>query len=121
MASSNRPHAPVLDAFVGLSAVDGRAISGEAHLTQSMRKIITTPIGTRTMNRLFGSKVPRHLGAPMTRGLVADVVSDAADAISTWEPRVQLKRIVVAEVEPGRLGMTIIDRQDRAYPLGALS
>lgn len=117
MASSSNP----LDAFIGLSSVTGRALTGEAHLTQSMRKIITTPIGSRTMNRLFGSKVPRHLGAPMTRGLVADVVSDAADALIKWEPRVQLKRIVVAEVEAGRLGMTVIDRQGRVYPLGVLS
>lgn len=117
MAASNRSQAPVLDAFVGLSAVDGRAISGEAHLTQSLRDIITTPIGSRVMRRDYGSRVPRLLDAPMTRGLVAAV----AEAVAAWEPRIQLKRVVVTEITPGRLALALIDRAGRRFDLGAAS
>lgn len=121
MAASNRSQAPVLDAFVGLSAVDGRAISGEAHLTQSLRDIITTPIGSRVMRRDYGSRVPRLLDAPMTRGLVADVVAAVAEAVAAWEPRIQLKRVVVTEITPGRLALALIDRAGRRFDLGAAS
>ena len=117
MASSTRH----LDAFIGLSSITGRAISGEAHLIQSLRDIITTPIGSRVMRRDYGSRVPRLLDAPMTRGLVADVVAAVAEAVAAWEPRIQLKRVVVTEITPGRLALALIDRAGRRFDLGAAS
>lgn len=115
MAASDRP----LDTFIGMSAANGRALSGEAHLTQSLRDIITTPIGSRVMRRDYGSRVPRLLDAPMTRGLVADVVAAVAEAVAAWEPRIQLKRVIVTEIAPGRLTLALIDREGRRFDLGA--
>lgn len=117
MAASNRP----LDTFIGLSAANGHALSGDAHLTQSLRDIITTPIGSRVMRRDYGSRVPRLLDAPMTRALIADVVAAVAEAVAAWEPRIQLKRVVVDEITPGRLALVLIDRDGRRFNLGAAS
>lgn len=92
-----------LDGFIGLSADTGAARSGEAHLRQSIRDILTTPIGSRVMLRDYGSRIPRLLDAPMTKGFVADVVAACADALIRWEPRITLKRVIVRVPAPGRV------------------
>lgn len=117
MALSTLP----LSAFTGLSAVTGRALSGEAHLTQSLRDIITTPIGSRVMNRAYGSRVPFLLGQPMNRALIADVVAAVAEAVATWEPRVKLQRVLVRDMGPGRLALDLIDRAGRRLVLGEVT
>lgn len=117
MASSTLP----LAAFIGLSAATGQTVTGDAHLIQSLRDIITTPIGSRVMRRDYGSRVPRLLDAPMTRGLVADVVAAVAEAVAAWEPRIQLKRVVVVEIAPGVLRLDLIDSHGRRFTLGAAS
>lgn len=37
----------------GISATTGRPLSGIDHLRQSIRDILTTPIGSRVMRRLY--------------------------------------------------------------------
>lgn len=116
MATSNLS----LMTFTGLSSVTGQTVSGIAHLTQSLRDIITTPIGTRVMRRDYGSRVPFLLDQPMSRALVADVVAATAEAVSQWEPRIRLARIAVTEMVPGQLSMALIDRDGIRYELGAV-
>ncbi len=117
MAASDLSYA----AFTGLSATTGAAVSGVDHLIQSLRDIITTPIGSRVMRRDYGSRVPFLLDAPMSRGLVADIVAAVAEACAEWEPRVRLKRIVVAEASPGRLVLALIDHEGRQLDVAALT
>lgn len=96
-----------LDGFIGLSAGSGAAVSGDAHLRQSIRDILTTPIGSRVMQRTYGSRIPELLDAPMSRGFVADLVAAAAEAITEWEPRVQLKRVQVKSAAPGKVSIDL--------------
>lgn len=97
-----------LEDYRGLGSADGLAVAGEAHLRQSIRDILLTPIGSRVMNRAYGSNAPALLDAPMNPGTVADLVAATAEALYAWEPRVTLKRVVVVAAEAGRLGLDLL-------------
>jgi len=56
----------------GIHAVTGRSLAGLGHLNQSIRDILTTPIGSRVMRRQYGSRlfdlmfsIARHLLATL--------------------------------------------------------
>lgn len=101
------PASSSLEAYVGLDAASGAPIAGEDHLRQSIRDIITTPIGSRVMRRTYGSCVPFLIDAPMTPGLVAEIVASVAEALDAWEPRIVLKRVVVRALEAGRFTLDL--------------
>jgi len=104
MATSLR----TLDDFKGLSAATAETISGEDHLRQSLRDLLTTPIGSRVMRRDYGSLIPDLVDRPMTPGLVADLVAATAEAIQNFEPRVTLKRVLVNVFEAGRFELDLV-------------
>lgn len=91
----------------GMDAATGRPLSGEAHLVQSIRDILTTPIGTRVMRRDYGSKLVDLLDRPMLPGFLVDVVAAIAEALDRWEPRFRLTRVSVDEASPGRATVTL--------------
>lgn len=74
----------------GLSAFTGGALSDWPHVEQSIRCILTTPIGSRVMRRTFGSDVPDLVDRKMTQANVLKVYSAAARAILNWEPRFRM-------------------------------
>lgn len=100
--------APNLDAYVGLGAAAGAVIAGDEHLRQSIRDILTTPLGSRVMRRSYGSRLYQLIDAPMNPGLVADIVAASADAILRWEPRVTLKRVLVRTAGAGRFALDLV-------------
>ena len=67
----------------------GQALTGAAHLRQSVADIITTPIGSRVMRRTYGSLVPALLDQPLNKTLQMRVAAAAASALMRWEPRLQ--------------------------------
>ena len=97
-----------LSDYRGLSNDTGQAIAGDDHLRQSLRDILTTPIGSRVMRRDYGSKIPDLIDAPMTLGRVADIVAAAAEAILAWEPRVTLQRVIVDQLTPGTFTLDLV-------------
>jgi Bacteriophage baseplate protein W len=65
----------------GIDASTGKNISGLAHLRQSVRDILSTPIGTRVLRRDYGSRLPRLVvngGAILDHGSGGIVLSRAA-------------------------------------------
>ena len=81
----------------GMDRLTAKPLSGTAHITQSIRTILTTPIGTRTMRRDFGSEVPRLLDAPINTYTVALIRAATAGAIARWEPRVKVTRVTLTD------------------------
>ena len=71
----------------GIDASTGKSISGLAHLRQSVRDILTTPIGTRVMRRDYGSRLYRLVDAPMNDATHLDMMAATYEALETWEPR----------------------------------
>lgn len=93
--------------FRGLSAASGATLAADDHLRQSLRDLLTTPIGSRVMRRDYGSRIPELVDAPMTPGLVADLVAATAEAVRNFEPRVSLKAVAVRAVASGELSLDL--------------
>lgn len=72
-------------ARVGLSAETGKLIYGWEHCVQSMRKILTTELGSVPQRRLFGANHPRMIDRPQNDENVIELCAYAAEAL---EPRV---------------------------------
>jgi len=102
----------------GVNAATGAALTGWAHVQQSISKILRTPIGSRVMRRDFGSDLPDLVDAKMTQRNVLAVYSAAATAIARWEPRFRMRGGAVTAAEPtGRLALNIYGTY---YPRGHL-
>jgi phage baseplate assembly protein W len=71
--------------------VTGAPLTDWNHVQQSVRNILTTPIGARVMRRTFGSNLPDLVDAKITRRNVLAVYSAAAVAIESWEPRFRMR------------------------------
>lgn len=102
----------------GLNARTGEPLSDWGHVEQSIRKILTTPIGSRVMRRTFGSDLPDLVDRKMTAANILKVYSAAALVILRWEPRFRMSagRIVKADAT-GRLAIEIYGTY---YPRGHL-
>jgi phage baseplate assembly protein W len=89
--------------MIGIDASTGKHMSDLAHLRQSVRDILTTPIGTRVMRRDYGSRLYRLVDAPMNDATRLDMMAATYEAIETWEPRLQLESVSVEVSEPGAI------------------
>lgn len=95
---------------LGLDAASGRAISGEAHLHQSVRDVLTTPIGSRVLARDYGSQLPALLDAPASPSLFAEIRAAVAGALTRWEPRLKLSRVRVHRASAGQIEIELDGR-----------
>jgi uncharacterized protein len=71
----------------GMHASTGKPLEGEAHLAQSIARILTTPIGSRVMRRDFGSMLPELIDQPANNATAVRLYGATATAILRWEPR----------------------------------
>jgi uncharacterized protein len=91
----------------GMNASTGRAISGLAHLYQSIAKILTTPIGTRIARRSFGAELFDLIDAPNNDTTRVQLYAATATALMRWEPRLTLTRVGLSSTTAD--GQTVID------------
>jgi phage baseplate assembly protein W len=82
--------------MMGMDARTGKALSGDAHLAQSIADILATPLGTRIMRRDYGSRVPDLIDAPANAATRVQLYAATATALMRWEPRITLKRVVLS-------------------------
>lgn len=87
----------------GTDAITGRSLSGVDHLRQSIRDILTTPIGSRVMRRDYGSRLYELVDAPLNGDTVVDLYAATAEALSIWEPRIAVEQITASQPGPGRV------------------
>lgn len=91
----------------GIDANTGKRLAGIDHLRQSIRDILTTPIGTRVMRRDYGSRLYQLVDAPLTRTTILDLYAATAEALATWEPRIDVQTVNASEVEAGRVVISL--------------
>ena len=77
----------------GMSAATGAALDDLAHIRQSVRDILTTPLGSRAMRRDYGSLVPRLIDQPAHAATRMRIISSVYTAISRWEDRIRVTAI----------------------------
>lgn len=81
--------------MIGMNGQTGEPIEGDAHLRQSIRDILATPIGSRVMRRDYGSRVMNLVDRPLNASTIAEIQAAIAMALTTQEPRIRLTRIQV--------------------------
>jgi len=82
---------------------DGKDISEINHLKQSISNILTTPIGSRTMRRDYGSNLFNKIDHPVNGELIAEIYLDIVESLFIWEPRFELDQVAVQNIENGKI------------------
>lgn len=95
-------------AMNGTNAADGTALDGIDHLRQSLRDILTTPIGTRVMRRDYGSRLFALVDAPLNRKTILQLYAATADAVKKWEPRFKLTKVSIASADVGSVSLDLV-------------
>ncbi len=93
----------------GMCATTGRALSGIAHIAQSIADILTTPIGTRIGRREYGSALHELIDQPMNALGSMRLFAAVATALARWEPRLRLTRVRIAPIGEGIGGRFAIE------------
>ncbi|MDC7683270.1 GPW/gp25 family protein [Asticcacaulis sp. BYS171W] len=91
----------------GMNVITGKAITGLDHIRQSLVDILSTPVGSRIMQRDYGSYVPGLIDAPLNTALPMKLIAATATAIRRWEPRLKLIKVALFGNAAGRGGLSI--------------
>jgi phage baseplate assembly protein W len=81
----------------------GRFLSELDHIRLSVRKIVTTPIGTRIERRDYGSLIPELIDAPINDRIRLLVMAATATAVIKWEPRIRPAKVTLAVDGPSMI------------------
>ena len=92
----------------GINATTGKRLGGIAHLRQSIRDILTTPIGSRVMRRTYGSRLFRLVDAPLNRSTLLDLYAATAEALAAWEPRIRVISVTAISTDAGSIELDLV-------------
>lgn len=88
----------------GMNTATGKAAGGLEHLRQSIRDILTTPIGSRVMRRDYGSRLPDLVDRPLNPLTVVELYAATGEALARWESRFRLTGVEATGTTPeGRI------------------
>lgn len=79
--------------YISMSRETGEAVTDIEHIRQSVRDILTTPIGSRVMRRTYGSLLSALIDQPQNAALRLQIMSACYMAILQWQPRIRLTGI----------------------------
>lgn len=91
----------------GMDAATGRWLDEDAHLVQSIARILTTPLGSRLQRRDFGSLLPELIDQPFNDTTQLRLYGATATALMRWEPRLQIRRMILSD--GGRPGALVLE------------
>jgi len=98
--------------MLGMDKHTGTAISGDAHLAQSIGDILSTPLGSRVMRRDYGSLLFELIDRPLNGAIRMLMHAAVAIALARWEPRLKLTRVtLLGEPQDGQLTIRIEGRR----------
>jgi phage baseplate assembly protein W len=80
---------------IGMNRDTGKPIDGLAKIEQDIITVLTTPLGSLTMARDYGSLLFRLLDGPMNAATRLLVAAASAAAINRWVKAVKLTRAVM--------------------------
>lgn len=85
----------------GVDATTGKSLEGIAHLRQSVRDILTTPLGSRVMRRTYGSRLFDLVDRPLNAQTLVEIFAATAEAVLRWEPRLIVQRVQARTLSAG--------------------
>lgn len=94
----------------GMNAEHGGSLNGIEHLMQSIRDILSTPLGSRVMRRDYGSRLFELIDNPTNSETLIEVYAATAEALDRWEPRFRLRQVGVDSAAPGHLSLWLLGR-----------
>ncbi|ACR70281.1 hypothetical protein DBV23_11790 [Edwardsiella ictaluri] len=92
--------------YLGMNAGNGRSLSDEQHIQQSVKDILTTPVGMRVMRRDYGSVILNLIDQPNDGGTRLRVMSAVVMALTRWESRLDIIGVAFA-AEGSDLSVTV--------------
>lgn len=99
----------------GTNASTGKPLTGIDHLRQSIRDILTTPVGSRVMRRDYGSRLFQLIDAPVNARTISDIYAATIEALLRWEPRITPRRVGIQSAVQGRV---VIELEATYTPTG---
>lgn len=92
----------------GMNRRTGRWVRGWDHTSQSLGDILSTPLETRVMRRPYGAEEDALVDKPIATEALTRPVMAVARPVNRWEPRVNLRRVVIAAADvAGKLGLRL--------------
>ncbi len=99
--------------YTGMSRETGRTLTDSEHISQSVRDILITPVGSRVMRREYGSLLSALIDQPQNPAVNGQVMAACYMAILKWEPRIRLSSITFEKTFSGQMFVDITGvRQD---------
>ncbi|HDU8718351.1 TPA: GPW/gp25 family protein [Morganella morganii subsp. morganii] len=89
--------------YYGFNALTGNGITDIEHLSQSVRDILMTPVGSRIARRTYGSLLFRLTDQPDNKALRLQLMSACYSALLRWEPRIQIQQLTISSPRPGSI------------------
>lgn len=86
--------------MVGISRFDGSEIDDREHTIESVIDILTTPYGSRALNREYGSKLFMLVDDPINNA--AKIYASISTALKI-EKTYRLTRSKIADIRPGEI------------------
>lgn len=80
----------------GMHITTGLAISEAEHIKQSVRDILSTPVGSRLMRREYGSEIFELLDHPQNGATRLRLMAATVMALLRWEPRIEVSSVSLA-------------------------
>ena len=102
--------------YLGMNRNTGQSTSDTEHISQSMRDILLTPVGSRVMRREYGSLLSALIDMPQNPALRLQIMVACYSAIQKWEPRIRLTAI---SFETGGAGEMYVDNTGMRTDTGA--
>jgi phage baseplate assembly protein W len=93
--------------MIGMNGTSGAPLGSIDHIKQSIRDIITTPKGTRVMNREYGSNIFGLVDAPSNEATMLEIIAETQGAIARWEPRVKINKVQAFRTGDGRISLDL--------------
>ena len=91
----------------GMSRQNGEYLDDITHLKQSIIDILSTPIGSRVLNRDYGSNLYKLIDAPMNKYLYQRIYAAVVEALDRWEPRIKVTKLSIISANEGKINLKI--------------
>lgn len=76
--------------YLGMNSQTGRTLTDNAHIKQSIKDIILTPVGSRVQRRDYGSMLFFLIDQPNHKTTQLKIMSATVMALTQWEPRITI-------------------------------